>query len=195
MARRLCLFGGSFDPVHAGHIHLACAAREAAQLDELIFLPAARSPFKCESESFFSNEQRLALLRSMTRELPWASISELDLKLPPPSWSWRIVELMREAHPDSELYWLMGVDQWELLHRWARYDYLREQLTFLVYHRQKAPLPREHTRAIFLEGDHPASSSQLRDCFQSDKPVPEGWMDEASLALARSYLSPPFQAP
>ncbi len=191
MTRRLCLFGGSFDPVHAGHLHLACAAREAAQLDELIFLPAARSPFKCDSESFFSNEQRVALLRSMTRELSWASISELDLKLPPPSWSWRIVEHMRAAQPHSELYWLMGTDQWEQLHRWARYDYLCEQLTFLVYHRQNAPQPREQARAIFLEGDHPASSSELRDCFLHDQPIPEGWMDEASLALARSYQSKP----
>ncbi len=188
MPTRLCLFGGSFDPVHAGHIHLARAAHDAARLDELLFLPAARSPFKRDQQSFFTDEQRLTLLRSMTRDLPWARVSELDLRLPPPSWSWRIVELTREAHPEAELYWLMGVDQWELLHRWARFDYLREQLTFLVYHRQKAPLPREGTRALFLTGDHPASSTIIRDCLRQQQPLPRGWMDDASHHLAQSYV-------
>ncbi len=186
-AEKICLFGGSFDPVHAGHLHLAKRAYEVAGLDKLLFLPAARSPFKRDQECFFSDEQRLDLLRCMTAHLPWAEVSEMDLRLPPPSWSWRVVELMREQAPLAELYWLMGVDQWEMLHRWARFDYLREQLTFIVHHRHKSPEPRDSTRAIFIDGEHPASSSHLRSCLKAKSAIPEGWLSGECLELIMSY--------
>ncbi len=185
--KKICLFGGSFDPVHAGHLHLAERAHEVAGLDTLLFLPAARSPFKREQQCYFTDEQRLELLRCMTAHLAWAEVSELDLRLPPPSWSWRVVELMRKQHPDAQLYWLMGVDQWELLHHWARFDYLQEQLTFIVHHRQKAPVEREGASAIFIAGDHPASSSQLRDCLQKNSAIPEGWLSDDCLQLMSQY--------
>ncbi len=184
---KICLFGGSFDPIHAGHLHLAERAHELAGLDKLLFLPAARSPFKREQETYFTDEQRLELLHCMTAHMPWAEVSELDLRLPPPSWSWRVVELMREQHPEARLYWLMGVDQWEMLHKWARFDYLQDQLTFIVHHRLNAPVEREGTSAIFIDGHHPASSSLLRDCLQKKSAIPEGWLSDACLSLIDSY--------
>lgn len=182
---RICLFGGSFDPVHTGHLAIATAAVQAAGLDRILFLPAACSPFKTGRQHYFTDEQRLTMLRIATASIPQAEVSELDLTLPPPSYSWRVVEACRALHPGHELYWLMGTDQWDQLHRWARYDYLCEHLTFIVYHRDAVPQPREHTKAIFIAGNHPASSSAIREAIKAGQNPPAGWIPQGVEAYLR----------
>ena len=184
---KTCLFGGSFDPIHLGHIQMATDAQSACRLDAVVFLPAAESPFKQGQRLMFGNEQRLDMLRLATRDLPWASISELDLQLPPPSWSWRIVEAWKSTHPQDELFWLLGTDQWDELHRWGRYDYLVQQLTFIVYHRDHAPALRDGVRAVFLQGQHPASSSEIRRHLKNRTPLPHGWMSPDCEQYAREH--------
>lgn len=177
---KTCLFGGSFAPVHAGHLTIAAAAQKHCGLNEVVFLPAACSPFKQGKSTYFTDAQRLHMLHLATADLPWASVSELDLQLPPPSWSWRIAEHWHQQHPEAELYWLMGTDQWEQLHRWARYDYLCELLHFIVYHRDEAPQSRPGVRSTFIcTGMHPASSSVIREALKNNAPIPEGWLHPA----------------
>lgn len=186
---KTCLFGGSFDPVHAGHLAIAAAARRCCKVDRVVFLPAARSPFKTDQPTLFSAEQRLAVLRAATRDLPWAEVSELDLTLPPPSWSWRIVETWKNDHPQDELFWLLGTDQWDELHRWGRYEYLCRELSFIVYHRKTPPQPREGVRSVFLAGEHAANSSGIRDNLRNGEPVPTGWLPPEAERLCRNFLA------
>ncbi|MBR5522087.1 MAG: nicotinate (nicotinamide) nucleotide adenylyltransferase [Akkermansia sp.] len=185
---KICLFGGSFDPVHSGHLTIAEAAQHSTNLDKVIFLPAACSPFKTGKATLFSAEERMHLLHQATQAHSWAEVSDLDLTLPPPSWSWRLVEHYRTAHPTAELFWLMGTDQWEQLHRWARYDYLIANLTFIVYHRGSCPAPRNDARSLFVEGHHPASSSAIREALQHHTPIPDGWLPDGIEAAARRFL-------
>lgn len=184
--RKTCLFGGSFDPVHSGHLHIAAAAQKCCRLDEVIFLPAACSPFKQNNRTLFRDDDRMELLRLALTGLPWAHVSDLDLILPPPSWSWRLVEHFSAQNPQAELYWLLGTDQWEQLHRWARYDYLAEHLTFIVYHRGAAPTPRPGVRSHFISGQHPASSTIIREALRNNSPLPDGWMPEQVECYARA---------
>ncbi len=186
---KVCLFGGSFDPVHMGHLTIATTAQQQCNLDEVVFLPAACSPFKQDRSTLFDNEQRLHMLRLATADLSWATVSDLDLQLPPPSWSWRIAEHWHRQYPDAELHWLMGTDQWEQLHRWARYDYLCETLHFIVYHRGTAPQPRPEARSTFIcTGMHPASSSYIRDCIQNGEKLPENWLPPAIRTLIQKHI-------
>ena len=181
---KTCLFGGSFDPIHAGHLAIAAAAQEQADLQRVVFLPANRSPFKQAGSGLFSGEVRMQLLRAAVADLPWAEVSDLDLRLPAPSWSYRLVEAFRAQCPENELFWLLGTDQWEQLHRWAGYDYLVSNLTFIVYHRDTLPQPRPGVRSLFINGpDHPASSSIIRRCLLARTPVPSGWLPASVSAL------------
>lgn len=186
---RVCLFGGSFDPVHSGHLTIAAAAVQACALDEVVFLPAAESPFKQGKGHLFSDSQRMELLRLATRSLPWATVSELDLQLPPPSWSWRLVEHYRRVAPRAELFWLLGTDQWQELHRWARFDYLARELHFIVYHRDTAPLPRQGVRSTFIAGHHPAAATDIRRALAAGGPLPDGWMPPGVEECARQMMA------
>lgn len=182
---KICLFGGSFDPVHSGHLTIAEAAVRACDLDKVVFLPAAQSPFKQGKQHLFSDAQRIELLMLATTDLPYAEVCELDLQLPPPSWSWRLVEHYRRAEPDAELFWLLGTDQWQELHRWARVDYLAQELHFIVYHRGEEPQPRAGVRSTFIAGHHPAAATAIRRALADGAPIPDGWMPPAVEALAR----------
>lgn len=180
---KVCLFGGSFDPVHNGHLAIATAAQQECGLDEVVFLPAACSPFKVDSRTYFSDAQRVDMLNLATKSLSWARVSTLDLELPPPSWSWRVAQLWLEQNPGVELFWLMGTDQWEQLHRWARYEYLCEMLHFIVYHRDTPPAPREGVRSTFIcAGLHEASSSGIRAALNEARDIPSGWLHPDVLA-------------
>ena len=182
---KICLFGGSFDPVHSGHLSIAAAAHKCAALDKVVFLPAACSPFKTGKQMMFDGEERLEMLRLATHDLSWTEVSDMDLTLPPPSWSWRLVEHYRIQFPQAKLYWLMGTDQWEQLHRWARYDYLVAQLTFIVYHRTTPPQPQKGVRSLFIPGDHPASSSAIRAALLNSTPIQDAWLPAAVEQQAR----------
>lgn len=185
---KICLFGGSFDPVHSGHLTIAEAAVQRCGLNKVVFLPAAESPFKQGKKHLFTDAQRVTLLQLATAPFPWAEVSELDLQLPPPSWSWRLVEHYRRTEPHAELFWLLGTDQWQELHRWARYDYLVEQLHFIVYHRGEAPQPREGVRSTFIAGHHPAAATLIREALTQGAPLPAGWMPADVEQTARDFL-------
>lgn len=182
---KIGLFGGSFDPVHEGHLSIASKAVRECGLDQLVFLPCARSPLK-ESAPRASNGQRMDMLHLVTQGLAWARVDGSDMELPPPSWSWRLAESFRHRDGGAELFWLMGSDQWSDLTKWGRWEYLAEMVTFIVHFRHGiAPEPRDGVNAVFLQGDHPASSSEIRKRLAQGREIPEGWLDDRVLRYIR----------
>ena len=161
--RRVALFGGSFDPVHLGHVAIARAAVAQAGLDRVIFLPARQSPLKSVGPEA-SGAMREEMLRAALAGEGWAEISDWELERPGPSYSWEAAQHFREAgEADQEWYWLMGVDQWEVLEKWVRWEALANGVIFLVFGREgRAGRPREGVRAQFLEGEFGGSSSEVR---------------------------------
>jgi nicotinate-nucleotide adenylyltransferase len=129
---RIALFGGSFDPPHCGHLAMARAAHERCGLDRVIFIPCRISPLKGRSPAA-PGDARLKMLRLAVAEFPWAEISDCELSRPGPSYSWQTVEFFASVYPAATLHWLMGADQWSELDRWARPDFLRRILTFIVF--------------------------------------------------------------
>ncbi len=158
---RLCLFGGSFDPVHLGHIAIARAAVDALALDQVRFLPCRISPHKrCHTPS--DPAHRYAMLELATADLPWAVIDRFDLDAPEPSYSWRTALAMRDRFPNARLFWLVGGDQWHDLPRWARPEILASTLEFIVVARGAEIEPRSGWSFHVLPAAHPASASGIR---------------------------------
>jgi nicotinate-nucleotide adenylyltransferase len=184
------LFGGSFDPVHAGHLAIAAAARELAGLDKIIFLPARVSPHKTHAASEATAADRLAMLRLATARLPWAEVSDWELRQPPPSWTWRTVEHFQSSHPGARLHWLLGADQWQVIESWARAPFLRDNLVFLVFPRQPfpppQPLPGWHMRVLPVE--HPASATAIRESIAAGHTAGSDVSPAVAAYIARGRL-------
>jgi nicotinate-nucleotide adenylyltransferase len=173
--RKIALFGGTFDPVHHGHIHLATLAKEALGLDEVRFLPCRISPHKAGSQPA-SGEDRCEMLRLATGDLPWAVVDDFELHQPGPSYSFQTAEAMADRFPDARLFWIMGGDQWESLPRWKNPERLAELVEFIVLARGKAPEPRDGYRLHFVHGQHPASATEIRGTIAGGKST-HPWLD------------------
>lgn len=161
---RLALFGGTFDPVHDGHLAVAAQAVAQEGLDRVIFLPARLSPHKTGRAAGASPEDRLEMLRLATAGLPWAEVSDWEISHPPPSFTWKTALHFWSLYPDCRLFWLLGADQWEVIESWARPEILRETLEFLVFPRAPHPPPmaKPGWRARTLEMVHPANATAIR---------------------------------
>lgn len=161
---KIAVFGGSFDPVHRGHLAMAEKAREEFGLAEVIFVPCYQSPFKGSTQA--DGEQRHRMLEIAIKETgwSWARVSNYEVSRPEPSYSWKTAEYFTEQNPGSELCWILGTDQWDMIEQWARPDRLRDLLNFIVVTRGGSDVvERENWRYGKMEFEHSASSTAIRN--------------------------------
>ena len=175
--RKIGLFGGTFDPVHLGHLHLAGLARDALGLDEVRFLPCPVSPHKSDSAPV-SGEDRCEMLRLATAGLPWAVVDDLELRQAGPAYSYLTAETLAEKFPLARLFWIMGGDQWDALPRWKNPQRLAALAEFAVLARGEPPQPRDGYRLHVVKGDHPASATVIREAI-SNGAVSHEWLAPA----------------
>lgn len=157
----ICLFGGTFDPIHLGHTHIAASAVEALGLDQVIFLPCTQSPHK-SGQKHATGNHRLNMCRLAVADLDWACVDDYDLSASGPSYSWRTAEAMQKKYPDARLFWLMGTDQWDALPRWNRPAHLASMVEFIVFSRGNDPNPKNGYTMHPIKGNHPASATSIR---------------------------------
>lgn len=160
--KRIGIFGGSFDPVHHGHIHLGTLAKEAVALDEVWFLPCQISPHKTARPPT-PGKTRAEWLRAALAGIPWARIELTELETEGPSFSYRTLEKLVSENPGHEWFWIMGGDQWAALPTWRHPEILAGLAEFIVLARHGAEIaPREGYRLHVVHGEHPASSTAIR---------------------------------
>jgi nicotinate-nucleotide adenylyltransferase len=185
--RKIALFGGTFDPVHVGHVHLAETARDQFGLDELRFIPCRISPHKQETIPA-SAEDRLEMLRLATEGLPWAVVDDFELQREGPSYSWQTAKAMAERFPEARMFWIMGGDQWDALSKWEHPERLADCVEFIVFTRGKELKHRDGFVLHALEGGHPASATVIREaCARGEMkhrwltPAVSRWISEHHL--------------
>ncbi|HAV65454.1 MAG TPA: nicotinate (nicotinamide) nucleotide adenylyltransferase [Verrucomicrobiales bacterium] len=191
--KRIGIYGGSFDPVHHGHLLVAQAALEELSLDRLVFVPAARSPFKPDADPAPATE-RVRLLRLALAGEPRCSVDLLELDRGGVSFTVETLRTIRARHPDATLFYLVGDDHVATLPKWKDADELATLAEFAVIPRpgvQPAVLPepfRGHRLCGFPLG---VSSSQIRERVRRGLPL-RGLVPAAvaeAIANNRLYLS------
>ncbi len=131
---RLGIYGGTFDPVHHGHLILARDALEQLKLDAVLFVPCGRSPFK-DLQPRATDVERLSLLKRALKSEPRFWLSRCELDRPAPSYAFDTAQEIRESFPRATLFWLIGADQLADLGKWHRAAELRKLVQFAVLQR------------------------------------------------------------
>ena len=127
------IFGGTFDPIHYGHLRTALELLQRLSLAQVLFVPSARQPLRDPSDAPVST--RLAMVRAAVREEPRFAVDTRELERPEPSYTVDTLESLRGDHGQRSLCLLLGMDAFLSLPRWRRWEDLSGLANIVVAHR------------------------------------------------------------
>jgi nicotinate-nucleotide adenylyltransferase len=171
--QRIGLFGGSFDPVHIGHLLVGQSAREELRLDRLFFILAAQSPFKPGSKPI-APHQRLKMLRLALSGWDWCEVDDQEIRRGGISYTIDTVRDYAARLPDAELFYLIGADHASQLIKWRDAEELAKLVQFVVISRPGQPstsLPEPFRGQQLVGFPMAASSSQIRERVKARLPL------------------------
>lgn len=179
---RLGVLGGTFDPIHIGHLLMAQTAYEALDLDLVLFVPAGAAPHREPKRAVYAG-LRLAMVRAAVEDDDRFAVSTVDLDRPPPHYTADTLALLADDYrldPDS-LFFIMGSDSLALLHTWYRPDLVAARSLLAVVHRPGYPMdladmvrrvPESEGRAVMVEMPQVGiSSTQLRAMVRGNRSI------------------------
>jgi nicotinate-nucleotide adenylyltransferase len=176
---RLGLLGGTFDPIHMGHLVIAEAARAAYSLDQVVFIPAGDPPHK--GTAVTAAEDRYAMTLLATASHPGFQVSRREIERQGPSFSLTTIhEYQQEIGPESELYFIVGADAVLEIRTWHRWEEVLQACHFIAVSRpgfDSAALDTELPGALRARVSHllapgfDLSSTQVRDRVAHGEPI------------------------
>lgn len=141
MGNRLAVYGGTFNPIHNGHLHLCMECQRQLHFDRILLMPANLPPHK-EAVDLADNRDRYEMCRIAARAMPELEACDLELRLSGVSYT---VHTLRELHrrePGQELFFLLGSDMLYSFHRWYRYREILSLATIVAGAREQEEYDR-----------------------------------------------------
>lgn len=134
---RIALFGGSFNPVHNGHVNLVKETAEKNGIDRVYVIPTFISPFKKDSTGFVADgKDRLEMCRLAFAKLPYVTVSDWELSQSEVSYSVNTVEHFRKEFPEDELFFIMGSDMLLSFDKWHKWQDILKMCTVIAASRE-----------------------------------------------------------
>lgn len=140
-----CYFFGTFNPPHIGHIEFAKKILNEFNFEKIIFVPSANPPHKTDYIPFFHRFNMLKLIETKNIE-----VSDIEYKLPSPSYSYRTIEEILKKKSYKKLNFIIGYDAFKLIKTWKNPEYIKEKLKFFVLKRKGES--REDIEKLKLDG-------------------------------------------
>lgn len=173
--RRIGILGGTFNPIHLGHLFVGRSAAEAFGLDAVLLAPCNVSPFKCGQPGQASAADRLEMVRLCAAEDPLFEACAIDLERGGVSYAVDTVRILRERSPGDRFFFIVGMDALRELHHWRRIEEMLALCDVVTVERPGcdaasaidlspfAPAERERLRAGIVRGRlFDVSSSEIR---------------------------------
>ena len=160
----ISLFGGSFNPIHIGHIALAREVLQQGLADEVWFNVSPRNPLKAASVLADDN-LRLRLVEQAIADERGMRACDIEFSLPKPSYTWHTLEALWEKYPDRQFSLLIGADNWAVFPQWYRHDDILRRCPLIVYPREGYPIDAASlppSVKLLETGLYPVSSTQIR---------------------------------
>lgn len=166
------IYGGTFNPLHNGHIALAKAFLQQASLDEVWFVVSPQNPFKVNQELLDDN-LRLEMVREALKEEPRLKVSDVEFHLPKPSYMYRTLRHLSSTYPNYRFTLLIGGDNWRAFDRWKNSDEIVKNYKIAVYPRRGDNIDATRLPANVSVIDMPLldiSSTDIRNRVHSGQP-------------------------
>jgi nicotinate-nucleotide adenylyltransferase len=163
---RTGIFGGSFNPIHNGHIALASQIVDHAGLDELWFMVSPLNPFKRAATNLLADRDRYALVSKALAGHDGMRASDYEFHLPKPSYTWNTLEHLSADYPDRQWVLVIGADNWLAFDRWAHAADILAHYEVVVYPREGCPIDASRLPSgvsLVATRLYPVSSTDVRN--------------------------------
>lgn len=158
------VYGGSFDPIHPGHIAIARHLAQLPSIRRTILMVSPQNPVKAGSICT-SFADRLAMARLACQGMEGVKVSDFESSLPSPSYTINTLEALSEAFPGESFRIVVGADNWDIIHKWREADRILREYGFIVYPRPGYSVLPLHPNVLVLENVplHDVSSTGIRE--------------------------------
>ena len=166
---KYCIFGGSFDPPHAGHCYLAQTACDSLHLDKIFWVPTPDPPHKSRPQTPF--QHRVEMVKQFVAHQLGHEVSDIEGRLSQPSYSLNTIRALKtEKGPDHQWYFLIGADNWKIFPTWHRGPEVLKEVTLVVFPRDGYALETLPEGVLLLnQSEMHIQSREMRETLLSSK--------------------------
>lgn len=146
MVHKIGIYGGSFNPIHFGHIGLVRWVLEHTDLDEIWLMVTPNNPLK-DSTILADENARLQAAREAVKDIPGVKVSDFEFSLPRPSYTANTLRELQKAYPDYHFVLLIGEDNWQVFDQWREHDFILSHFPIIVYPRRASTIDSVNQQA------------------------------------------------
>jgi len=150
-SKKIGILGGSFDPIHQGHLNIAEQARIEFDLDEVWFIPAGHSPNKNESE-MTSAEMRTEMTALAVASSPYFKVSRIEVDAEETSYTYITLSKLKEQYPNLQFYFIMGADSLDYFEKWRHPEIICQKSIILTAVRDDMDLDEIYAKIPVKDG-------------------------------------------
>lgn len=179
--KKIAILGGTFNPIHNGHLLIAQSVYLTKQFDEIWIMPAGNPPFKPEDK--VNNAERLYMAYMAIRKIPYLRVSAVECEDSEVSYTYRTLQKLKAKYPDYDFWWIIGYDNLFSIETWGEAENLLTKEKFVIVRRlvEETPLVKEKLEQLqeryglrTMLVDNPIiqiSSSMIRDRIKNNEPI------------------------
>ncbi len=170
---RIGIFGGSFNPIHSGHIALARQLRLSAGLDEVWLMVSPQNPLK-QAHELLTDQLRFQLARIALHNEAHIKACDYEFALPRPSYTWNTLTRLQADYPTDEFCLMIGGDNWQNFHRWYHADDIVSHHRIIVYPREGSDIDASilPSNVVLVKATLlPVSSTEIREKTKKGHPL------------------------
>ena len=197
--KKVGIMGGTFDPIHYGHLMLAQNALDTFSLDEILFVPSG-TPWLKESTKVLSKNKRVSMTGMAIEDNPDFALSTIEIDREGNSYSYETIEELKKEQPDTDFYFIMGADSLLEIERWKHPDRLMADCTLLVAVRDDCDREGLEKQISYLTDKYQAdirilpanrmdiSSTKIRQMIREGKSVRYMLPDQVIRFIEKNHL-------